>query len=201
MPSKWDDRCRRQIAYIIATVGWETNLSFQPVQEAYYITPESKRKSALIKYYTTGPGRNSRATIVKEINGKTVLYTGRGYVQLTHDYQYQEFSQMLFGDDRMYSDPDIALEPDVAMDILIAWFYKKHRAKLERYTGEGYWDLKKLRGIVNGTDKWDLIGAQAKKNYNALNWEDKISIFEPVSLYERLKLSLNTLYNLNKLYL
>ena len=77
LPTKWDDKCRRQIAYVITTAGWETNLSFQPVEEAYWITPRSKRHQVLTNFYTTGKGRNHQKTIIKKVNGNTVLYIGR----------------------------------------------------------------------------------------------------------------------------
>jgi len=56
-------------------------------------------------------------------NGKN--YFGRGYIQLTHIYNYKECSADLFGDDRLVQNPDkVATDEDLAWGTA-AWFWKK----------------------------------------------------------------------------
>ncbi|RWS12428.1 hypothetical protein B4U79_06478, partial [Dinothrombium tinctorium] len=43
-------------------------------------------------------------------------YYGRGYIQLTHSYNYRAASQDLYGDDRLIRNPDL-----VADDERVAW--------------------------------------------------------------------------------
>lgn len=75
----WDDI--RQISYALATVFHETAGSFQPVAEGYYLGNRNAPN-----FYQ---GNTSRA-----INFQNSLryapYFGRGYVQLTWDYNYKD---------------------------------------------------------------------------------------------------------------
>lgn len=52
-------------------------------------------------------------------------YRGRGYIQLTGKANYAEFSQRVFGDDRLVHDPHQAAEPAVAMRIAGAYWVAK----------------------------------------------------------------------------
>lgn len=52
-------------------------------------------------------------------------YRGRGYIQLTGKANYAEFSQRLFGDDRLVRDPHQAAEPATAIRIAGAFWVAK----------------------------------------------------------------------------
>jgi predicted chitinase len=56
------------------------------------------------------------------------FYFGRGYIQLTWSENYRAASQALYGDDRLYSNPDL-----VARDENVAWqtafWYWKHKVR------------------------------------------------------------------------
>jgi len=52
-------------------------------------------------------------------------YRGRGYIQLTGKANYAEFSQRLFGDDRLVRDPHQAAEPGTAIRLAGAFWVAK----------------------------------------------------------------------------
>lgn len=131
-----------QIAYIIATVEHETASSFEPVREAYYLgEPKAENYRQTLRYYP---------------------YYGRGYVQLTWDYNYRPYSTITGLD--LINDPDLVMRPDVALFVLV------HGMKNGTFTGvslddctsnDGF-DFIKARQIINGTDKDDHIAAIAQ---------------------------------------
>lgn len=53
------------------------------------------------------------------------LYHGRGYIQLSWDYNYRAASNAIFGDDRLLMVPDLAIRDDVAWQIAI-WYWETH---------------------------------------------------------------------------
>lgn len=133
-----------QIAYILATVEWETNHTWLPVKEAYW-TSEKWRKKHLSRYYP---------------------YFGRGFVQLTHKENYQKFSKLLGVD--LVKHPDLALYPAYAVFVLVYGF--KHGTftgkKLDDYmNSEGNFDFVGARHIINGSDKAHTIASIAKEIY------------------------------------
>lgn len=91
---------KSQIAYIIATVDHETNHTFKPITEAYWLrNPDAYLRKTHADYYP---------------------YYGRGYVQLTWDYNYQNYGALLKRD--LVNHPEYALEPKVALFILVHGF-------------------------------------------------------------------------------
>jgi predicted chitinase len=51
-------------------------------------------------------------------------YFGRGYIQLTHDYNYKEASMDIYGDDRYLKNPEMVAQPDDAWKTAL-WFWNK----------------------------------------------------------------------------
>lgn len=51
-------------------------------------------------------------------------YFGRGYIQLTHDYNYKEASADIYGDDRYLKNPEMVAQPDDAWKTAL-WFWNK----------------------------------------------------------------------------
>lgn len=130
----------KEAAYVCATAYWETNKTMVPVREAYWLS-ESWRKSNL-KYYP---------------------WYGRGYVQLTWEYNYAKASQETGVD--LISNPDAALNKAVAAKILVkgmaeGWFTGK---KLSDYQG-----YVSMRQIINGMDKANIIASIAQDYEKAL---------------------------------
>lgn len=124
-----------EFAYILATTLWETAYTVQPIAE-----------------YGKGKGRKYG---VKGKYGQ-VPY-GRGYVQLTWDYNYERADKELELNGALLKDFNLALKPEIAVRILFTgmregWFTTK---KLSDYL-DGTPTKKKFeeaRRIINGVDK------------------------------------------------
>lgn len=129
---------RNECAYVLATAYWESNRTFEPVREAYYLQvkdPEAWRKKNL-RYWP---------------------WYGRGFVQLTWERNYRKAGDAIGVN--LLADPDLALDPHNAALILVrgmrgGWFTGKRLSD--------YFDLKRsnwigARRIVNGLDKADDI--------------------------------------------
>lgn len=165
----------RWLAYILATSMHESNDTFAPVAEGYWIKPESKRVSALYSYYTkNNPG--ALRTIFP--NGKTgTAYYGRGrVVQLTHDFNYKLASLKIYGDLRLFNDPDMIIN-DAACNMAVTfrgmregWFTGY---RLEQFfpLGRNKANWRGARKIINGLNKANLIAGYAMKFYDLLEWK------------------------------
>jgi len=151
LDSDMDVNDERWAAYMFATVKHECDNKWQPIEE-----------------YGKGGGRPyGKAITVKGSDGQTYTnkYYGRGYVQLTWDYNYKNLSTALGLGDALYTHPEKALEPDVAYKVMShgmrnGTFTGK---KLSNYINGSACDYKNARRIINGLDKWDLIKGYAEK--------------------------------------
>lgn len=131
---------RNQTAYVLATAYWETARKMKPVRE---MGGEAYLRSK--KYYP---------------------YVGMGYVQLTWERNYRDWSNRIGVD--FVKNPKLLLEPKHAVRILVEGM------KLGTFTGKklsDYITLQKsdfvnARRIVNGTDKAADI-AKLAKDYDA----------------------------------
>ncbi len=150
-------------AYILATTAHETAYTMQPIAE-----------------YGKGKGRKYG---VKGKYGQ-VPY-GRGYVQLTWDYNYEKADKELGLNGALLKDFNLALDPKIAVQILFegmkkGWFTGKALNDfIDGETEEEKEDLREFsnaRKIINGTDKQVQIGQLAMKFKRAL---DKYEIVNP----------------------
>ncbi|MEO8514929.1 MAG: glycoside hydrolase family 19 protein, partial [Ignavibacteria bacterium] len=169
-----DMKSLRWLAYILATSMHESNDTFAPVVEGYWIKPETKRVNALYNYYSkNNPG--ALKTIFP--NGRTgAAYYGRGrVVQLTHDFNYKLASLKIYGDLRLYNNPDMIIT-DAACDMAVTfkgmlsgWFTGY---KLEQFfpLGSNKANWAGSRKIINGMDRANLIAGYAMKFYDLLEW-------------------------------
>jgi len=136
---------RTQQAYVLATVEWETAGTFEPVREAFWKSEDWRKRH--LRYWP---------------------YYGRGYVQLTWDYNYKKFSKILGVD--LLNNPDLALEPDISRFILV--YGMKHGSftgrKLTKYVNDHKTDYYNARRVINGLDKALEIQNLAYK------WEKKL---------------------------
>lgn len=146
LPASW-------CAYVLATAYHETNLTMQPVKEAYWCS-ENWRKTHL-RYYP---------------------WYGRGLVQLTWKENYQLASGKLQAAGYEHWDcvtnPDNALRLDnavfiIATGMIEGWFTHK---KLNDYipAAASKEHFRAARKIINGTDKDELIAGYAVQFYEAL---------------------------------
>lgn len=159
------------LAYALATVKHETNETYAPVVEGYWI--KNGRINALKSYYR---GKPSYSTIFPPGN-KT--YEGRGLVQLTHNFNYKNMGEIV-GED-LLNHPELALDPDIAVKIMFEGMYKGIFTgyKFAGFLNEKKFDWEGARKIINGKDKKVLIAGYAQKFYDALQFEEEA---EPVTL-------------------
>lgn len=129
-----------QAAYVLATAWHETNQTMLPVIEAYWLSEDWRKKN--LRYYP---------------------WYGRGYVQLTWEYNYRKADQKLGLNGAMLKDPSLAQVPKYAAEILVlgskeGWFTGK---KLSDYIGKINKDYKQARRVINGLDKSQKIANEA----------------------------------------
>src|SRR6478609_1002250 len=126
-------------AYMLATPWHETNKTMQPVREAYWLSEEWRK--AHLRYYP---------------------WYGRGYVQLTWEFNYRHADEALGLGGALLANPDMAMDPNIAALIMRkgmdgGWFTGVSLAKALPMAGtatrEQYMNA---RTIINGRDKSDL---------------------------------------------
>ena len=129
------------IQYVLATVEHETNRTFKPIKEAYWLSEKWRAKH--LRYYP---------------------YYGRGFVQITWEENYRKFGDLLGID--LVKNPDLALDFNNALFILV--YGMKHGLftgkKLDDYFNENGSNFVKARKIINGKDKAKKIALLAQ-NY------------------------------------
>lgn len=130
---------KKQWAYVFATVFHETNATFLPIKEAYWLSEDWRRKN--LRYFP---------------------YYGRGYVQITWKENYAKFSKQL-GED-FVNNPDLVMIPKYAFRILVDGFINGSftTKKINDYINSTKTDYVGARRCINGTDKAQLIANYAK---------------------------------------
>lgn len=152
---------RNQTAYVLATAHWETAHTLEPVRETL-ATSDGQAISRLTRAWERG-----QLPWVKSAYW-TGGFFGRGFVQLTHRYNYERAGRELGID--LVSDPSRALEPEVAAEVIVrgmleGWFTGK---KLADYVTLKASDYVGARRIVNGTDRARAIAELACEYERAL---------------------------------
>lgn len=143
-------------AYMLATCWHETAATMQPVREAFNLSEGWRKRN--LRYYP---------------------YYGRGFVQLTWDYNYRKADDEcaaagLTEPGAIMADLDLAMRPDVAAFILRkgmdeGWFTGKRNLSYLPASGVATRDqYMKARRIINGNDKADLIEGYAQVFERAL---------------------------------
>jgi len=132
------------IQYIIATVWHETGDTFKPVREAGWL-------------------RNYDRYLRTNKNTKRYYpYYGRGFVQLTWDFNYAKFSEIMGID--LVANPDLALEFKNSLFILV--YGMKNGTftgeKLTDYFNESGSNFIGARRIINGRDRAAKIARYAQ---------------------------------------
>jgi len=128
------------LAYALATIQHETAGTMQPIRE--YGGPQ---QAARLGY-----------------SGGTNYY-GRGYIQLTHDYNYKQMGQRIGLGDSLYRNPDLALDPEISARILAAYFKDKGVAQLAQ---QG--NFIAARRPINPDNKGRLIAGYANQYLSQL---------------------------------
>ncbi|MBB3778877.1 peptidoglycan hydrolase-like protein with peptidoglycan-binding domain/predicted chitinase [Xanthomonas campestris] len=144
----------KQISYMLATAQHETR-NFQAPEEDF--------------------GRSQARKL--GYSGGEELY-GRGYVHLTHDYNYAKFDKLLGLNGEMVRNPDMAKQPEIAAKVLVVGmrdglFTGK---PLDRYIDNDSHDVYNARRVVNGvtpSKPWSVKAAKECEEY-AGNWERRV---------------------------
>lgn len=123
---------RNQLAYILATTYHETAHTMKPIKEK----------------------DNEAKTYLK--NKKYYPWYGRGYVQITWEYNYKQYG---------ITNPDDALIPEVAMNILFDGMLegKFTGKRLDRYVNLQKSNFASARQVVNKLDQYVLIAKYARE--------------------------------------
>lgn len=138
-------------AYGLATARHETNATMQPVREAYWLSDDWRK--AHLRYYP---------------------WYGRGFVQLTWEKNYQRADDELGLGGKLIADPDLALQPDIAAEIMVrgmaaGWFSGKSLG--DYLPSSGVADVHQFtnaRNIINGQDHAVDIAEIALRMQDAL---------------------------------
>jgi predicted chitinase len=164
-----------------------TGAKFKPGDKVYnekLIVQEAKRQGvkdpAQIAYIlATAKHESASFSTLEEIQGRSQArklgysggenYYGRGYVQLTHDYNYEKYSKIL--SKKLGKKIDLKKNPDLLVkDASLSAFVLVHGmmngaftgAGLPKYVGGGKKDFYNARRTVNGTDKAQLFANTAQ---------------------------------------
>jgi predicted chitinase len=131
-----------QKAYVVATVKHETNDTFKPVREAYWLSEDWRRKN--LRYYP---------------------YYGRGYAQITWEANYKKFGDRLGVD--FVKEPDRVMLHRYALPILIYGFKDGlfTSKKLTDYVTATKTDYYNARKCINALDRAGLVETYAEEYY------------------------------------
>jgi putative chitinase len=155
---------RDEAAYVLGTIHWETNGTFEPVREAYWVKNAEAWRKKNLRYYP---------------------WYGRGFIQLTWDYNYKKAGEKIGVD--LMKNPDLAMEPKNSAKIAVlgmkeGWFTGKdlddYIDSIPESTKEDFLEFYNARRVVNGMDKANNIAVLAER-YEAelVNYDKKT---EPV---------------------
>lgn len=142
-----------QMAYILATAWHETAGTMRPVIEGYWI--KTNRVQKLYNYYKQNNPGALRSIFPYGTSGLT--YEGRGYVQLTHKWNYAKFG--------LIDNPDDAMQPETAFMIMEKGMANSlfTGKSLQDYVNETQTNFTSARKVINGMDRASLIAGYATK--------------------------------------
>ncbi len=156
----------RWLAYILATTYHETGRRIKAVRECF-----GKNDAASIACVTRLYRRGRIKRNYARIDPKTgKAYFGRGHVQLTWDYNYKRMGRELGMKNQIYVNPDLALDKDTSVAILAQGMIKGlfTGKRLSKYFNASTTNWGGARRIVNGMDKYKLIGGYGRKFHATL---------------------------------
>lgn len=136
------------LAYAMATAWHETGATMEPVREGFAKTDADAY--AKVTAYCAKQGIENYAK--RRPNGQS--YYGRGFVQLTHAYNYQKLGERLRLGSALYDDPDQVMQPGIAARILLTGmmeglFRPKAGTLIDYFSGTEH-DWFNARDLING---------------------------------------------------
>ncbi len=158
---------KAKISYALATIKRETADTFQPVKEGYWIT--NNRVQKLYNYYYNH-NRHALDTIFP--NGLAGFnYLGRGFVQITHNYNYKNIGDKIGID--LLNSPELALEPSTAFKIMEYGMFNGTFTgkKITNYINDSIIDYYNCRKVINGLDSAREIANYAQDFFNIIRFE------------------------------
>lgn len=172
--AKREGLLRNQLAYVLATAYHETWFTVKPIKETQK-PKETFVADSTVKARLTSSWKAGKLPWVKSDYWSSGFF-GRGYVQLTHKFNYETASKAL--NINFVAKPDLVMKTENAAEIIVlgmkeGWFAgdKQDRHKLSRYITLQKSDFKEARKIVNGMDKAETIAGYAR-TYDKLLKED-----------------------------
>lgn len=169
----WDDRW---LAYALGTTHLETGAAMQPIHE-------KGGKNYFEAHYGASGLNSKRANSMGNTQpGDGAKFHGRGFVQLTWQVNYRSMSKHLTQKYGMQidllSDPDLALQPDYAAEIMfygmysgaftgkkfIDYFSKNSSGSIQKDNWNG------ARAIINGTDKAEIVANFSRDYYSCISY-------------------------------
>jgi putative chitinase len=163
------------IAYILATIWHETGFTMQPVRETFAKT-DADAIARLDRAFNSGKLKSVSKPYWRE------GYFGRGYIQLTHDYNYKKMGEWLKLD--LLKNPSLALDPKISAQIayegmLQGMFTAKKLGDYldgkDGYDAEDEKQFTEARRIINGKDKAKNIAKYALKFESALRGSEGVA--------------------------
>mgnify|MGYP001440910347 CR=1 FL=1 len=156
----------RGLAYCLATAFHETAGTMRAVRETL-ARSDAEAVARLDRAFAAGRLPQVRRPYWRpDADGRT--WYGRGLVQITHKANYERLSEATGVD--LVSDPDRALELDVAAAVLVAGMVRglfSGRRLSEFFDGTTE-DWTGARRIVNGTDRAELVAGYGKAFWRAM---------------------------------
>ncbi|WP_162932173.1 glycoside hydrolase family 19 protein [Solimonas sp. K1W22B-7] len=139
----------RQLAYLLGTVYRETVSRMQPVREAFCDDTPCV-VSRLGDYMAKHPGRVKKNYAIPDDQGRS--FYGRGLAQLSLKQNYKCVGHNLGWGDDLLRNPDLALEPDRALTILVEGARRglfKYPHRLDLYFNDTKEEWISARRVVN----------------------------------------------------
>lgn len=169
----WHNRDDRWFAYSLATATVETAYTMHPVMETQRLSDKGPiTVDQAIRRLESSWARGRLKWVKKPYwrkNEKGLSYLGRGYVQLTHEFNYVNLTKDLRRCGGKYSNIDLAAQPDLAMDPDIAWHIMWLGMRYGRFTGRALGDFFPIGAQVA---KSDWVGARKIINPGDPNAEE-----------------------------